>query len=457
MLRFLPRILIVSAILVFPLLADTPLKVRIDYAQFSGDRQSSLVEIYYSMTRSGLKHIAAGDELVAKYEITLTINYKDSTLKTSSWQGIDKVQDITLVNDEQTINDVYQLRLGAGTFEFALGVTDINSGKFGQAQMEAIITPKPGDNIRLSNTQLALNIVQSQEKNRFTKNGYQILPNPARVYNLKWPMLFSYSEIYPPASIEADSSIECRIQQKIIDINGNLIKKLPDRSRQIRGAGIVHIEKALVSSLTSGVYWLQIDLLDQQGQRISQNKSKFYVYRAADFVQKSGDSDRKDDDLYTIYISFEEEALDKEFTQAKYIATGEEKGLYKHIGLDGKREFLADFWIRRGKPAGESGADFRSQYLERVEYANDQYTSGGTEGWKTDRGRVVILYGVPDDIERFRSGSETKRHEIWTYNSLENGVDFIFIDVSGYGRFRLVHSTMLNEIKDYEWKVRYLR
>ena len=76
------------------------------------------------------------------------------------------------------------------------------------------------------------------------------------------------------------------------------------------------------------------------------------------------------------------------------------------------------------------------------------------EGWKSDRGRVFLMYGEPSEIERFPNQQNTKPYEIWHYNEIQGGVIFVFADLTGFSRYTLVHSTMRGEVSDQNWMAR---
>jgi hypothetical protein len=84
--------------------------------------------------------------------------------------------------------------------------------------------------------------------------------------------------------------------------------------------------------------------------------------------------------------------------------------------------------------------------------ANQRYKTYSKEGWRTDQGRVYVLYGEPDDVQRFANSSDNKPYEIWNYPQLEGGVEFVFIDINGFNEYVLVHSTKRDEIKDDSWE-----
>jgi hypothetical protein len=106
---------------------------------------------------------------------------------------------------------------------------------------------------------------------------------------------------------------------------------------------------------------------------------------------------------------------------------------------------MYEFWRRRPDSP-------REEYLKRVAYSNNNFQVMGREGYKTDRGRVYIVYGPPDDIERHPNDSNARPYEIWTYNNIQGGVIFVFVLRQIGGEYELVHSTHRNELHDENWQ-----
>jgi GWxTD domain-containing protein len=77
----------------------------------------------------------------------------------------------------------------------------------------------------------------------------------------------------------------------------------------------------------------------------------------------------------------------------------------------------------------------KTEYYRRIEYANVQF-SVVSPGWRTDRGRIYIIYGPPDDIEHHPMEIETKPYQIWHYYNTNRL--FYFVDEDGYGDYKLV-------------------
>src|SRR5258707_11254198 len=98
--------------------------------------------------------------------------------------------------------------------------------------------------------------------------------------------------------------------------------------------------------------------------------------------------------------------LDKDVA---YIITDEERKAFKKLETDDERErFIEEFWRRRDPDPDTDENEYREEYYERIAYANEHYASG-IPGWKTDRGRIWIMYGKPDETETHPSGGNYQR------------------------------------------------
>jgi GWxTD domain-containing protein len=144
-----------------------------------------------------------------------------------------------------------------------------------------------------------------------------------------------------------------------------------------------------------------------------------------------------------------------------YIITDEERAAFKHLNTDEEREqFIEQFWLRRDPTPDTAENEFKEEHYRRIAYANDHYASG-IPGWKTDRGRIYITFGPPDEIESHPSGGSYERpieegggetstypFEQWTYRYLEgmgNNIMIEFVDTSMSGEY---HMTMDPSEKD---------
>jgi len=136
-----------------------------------------------------------------------------------------------------------------------------------------------------------------------------------------------------------------------------------------------------------------------------------------------------------------------------YIITDEERTTFKKLATDDEREaFIENFWERRNPNPGSPENEFKEEYYRRIAYANEHYASG-FPGWKTDRGRIYIMYGPADEIDAHPSGGNYERpmsegggetttypFEDWRYRYIDgigNNVILEFVDPTMTGEYRL--------------------
>lgn len=145
--------------------------------------------------------------------------------------------------------------------------------------------------------------------------------------------------------------------------------------------------------------------------------------------------------------------LEKDVT---YVITDEERKAFKKLATDDERErFIEEFWRRRDPDPDTDENEFKEEYYERIAYANEHFSSG-IPGWKTDRGRIWIMYGKPDERETHPMGGSYERQsyegggntttypfELWFYRYLAgvgSGVEIEFVDPTGSGEYRIARN-----------------
>jgi GWxTD domain-containing protein len=123
-----------------------------------------------------------------------------------------------------------------------------------------------------------------------------------------------------------------------------------------------------------------------------------------------------------------------------YIIEDAERAAFERLSSDADRDkFVAQFWERRNPTLGASTNKFKEEHYRRMAYANEHFASA-VPGWKTDRGRIYIVYGPPDEIEVYpRTAQNPPGIEIWAYRHVEGGGtrSFTFLDRAGNGDYRL--------------------
>ena len=144
-----------------------------------------------------------------------------------------------------------------------------------------------------------------------------------------------------------------------------------------------------------------------------------------------------------------------------WIITDEERAAFKQLSNDEERDnFIEAFWQRRDPTPDTEENEYKEEHYQRIAYANEHFPAG-VPGWKTDRGRMYIVFGKPDEIESHPSGGSYQRpmeegggetstfpFEDWRYRYLEGiGQEVIieFVDTCMCGEY---HMTMDRSEKD---------
>jgi GWxTD domain-containing protein len=136
-----------------------------------------------------------------------------------------------------------------------------------------------------------------------------------------------------------------------------------------------------------------------------------------------------------------------------YIISSQERNAFLALRTDEETQmFEQQFWARRNPTPGSARNEFKEEHYRRIDYANQHFTVS-MPGWKTDRGRIYIQYGPPDEIEAHSSGgtyerpksqgggvTETFPFEQWRYKFIDGvGQNIIieFVDTARNGEYRM--------------------
>jgi GWxTD domain-containing protein len=124
-----------------------------------------------------------------------------------------------------------------------------------------------------------------------------------------------------------------------------------------------------------------------------------------------------------------------------YIISDQEVAQYKQLKSDDERDrFIEAFWLRRDPTPGTVENEYKEEHYRRIAYANEHFAEK-VQGWKTDRGRIYIVYGPPDRMEHPHANGTSflSREEYWHYDGRSNGEprDLTFVDTCNCGEYRL--------------------
>ncbi|NUO79735.1 GWxTD domain-containing protein [candidate division KSB1 bacterium] len=442
------------------LLAVTPIQAQmnaaLDLAAFRYEQAQIYLEAYYAVPLSNLKFVATpSGALHAQALIRFSVFKDDSLWKDDAWKMEKTVAAMADVQSGQAMVDLVRHVLAPGKYRFVLQVEDVHAPGAAQTlQQELTLTPFSIDALGLSQIELAgaIKNIPADTNNRFYKNGMEVVPKPDAMFGKEAPLLYYYVEAYNLAQTFAGGVYYTQCQ--ILDANQQPAPQVKPRVQAKKTlAASVEVGMLNVSTLPSGVFNLRFDLLDSNRTVRQSTSKRFYVYDP-EHVPPAQPVVKLDlAQLRLEYNTMSEGELDEQFACAKYFADKEENKAYKSLNTpEAKRQFLAEFWRRRDPSPNTVTNEFKLEHQRRVAYANEHLQNYTRAGWKTDRGRVYIVFGPPSDVERFPNNPLSYAYEIWHYDQIEGGVIFVFVQLQGMGEYVQVHSTKRGEPQNKEWE-----
>jgi GWxTD domain-containing protein len=157
-------------------------------------------------------------------------------------------------------------------------------------------------------------------------------------------------------------------------------------------------------------------------------------------------AERETDEGY--FAQMPPEELNQAEAPLVYVAASGELSVWSNeLSVEAKRRFLSDFWTKRDPTPGTATNERRDSFYAGIASANRMYHEGGRNsvaGWRSDRGRIYIKNGTPDQVLRRQQERRAPPYEVWSY-AKGKGLYYIFADRSGFGAYTLMYSNDLKE------------
>ena len=424
-----------------------------DFAQFGYDSASNYVEFYYSFNQGDLtiNKTDTSNFVQADLKISIIDTVSGKILVDKDWKVVNEIKDTSSANKGLIgvlgfviTHGVYRLNVTGGdavNTEHKKSITDYLN-----------VAPLWKNKVAISDLQFATRIIPDSpnKKSIFYKNTFEVIPSIINVFGEGQPVLFYYMELYNLQSLpKSDIKLESVVYNSKGKIVSTKIKTIDNKINSRVEVGTVVINKYPTDS-----YTLTEALLDSAANIGISSSKRFYVYNPS-VAQSDTNYNNNTSSLASEFNVMSEDEIDNIFNESKYIATNNEVKQYKSLEtLEGNRKFLYEFWKARDTKPETSMNEAYEDYMNRVQKCNERFSNMGREGWKSDRGRVFLLYGEPSEIERFPNQQNTKPYEVWHYNDIQGGVIFIFADLTGFSQYTLIHSTMRGELRDDNWMQR---
>lgn len=438
------------------LFSQKKISFEFDYAAFRYDSTTKYLEMYYSIQQASLAAVKSDSQYVVEALISLTFvdSASGKVVQQKDWKVKNEVRDSLELSNNINLIGVVGFSFVPGSYILTVAASDVNNPENKVSLKEKLnLRPLPNKVFSISDIQLASRIIQDSENKEsvFYKNTLEIIPVPNLLFGENQPVVYYYSELYNLKSASGDVGLHAFVY----NASGNVVftkKKTFSNKTESR----VEVSTVNISKMPTGAYTLVLVVVDSTASNKVFSSKKFFVYNPA-IADTSFKPMGNSDFMASQFAIFSIEECNLLFAKSKYLANRSEVEQFAKVSsVEGKREFLYKFWKGRDEVTETPENETFMKYFARVEQANQKYSAMKKEGWKTDRGRVFLLYGEPSEVERYPNQLDSKPYEIWQYHNLEGGVIFVFADLTGFSDYQLINSTMRGELRDDSWQRRIL-
>ena len=454
--------------LVFNTIASNGVTAYLTYATFNVPTKSPYIETYLSVIGNTIKFVKNTN---GKYQgaIDIAVDFtQNGEIKNAQKYTLNSPETIDTSKTFPNFIDQQRYTLPNGTYIMEISIADKNSMLEKPFITKIPITINfPDDKINISDIQLLESYVKSTTATLLTKSGYDLVPYVSTFYPENINKIKFYAEIYNSKKIIGEG--QKLVLNYFLESSENNVK-LNDYSafskQTVNDVNILLAEFNL-ELLPSGNYNLIVEARDKDNK--IQAVQKCFIQRK-NSQGKLSLEDLKSVNVNNTFVTYYK-SID---TLADYIrslrpisSTSEIQFAQNQIkgkNLLMMQQLFYNFWKTRNEKYPQSAW---LAYYKEVMKVNKEFGTYGLKGYDTDRGRVYLQYGPPD--QRVKSDVEPSAYpyEIWEYYSLydkslslvypdnkQSNKKFVFYNPDKVtNRYSLIHSTAKGEIYNERWEL----
>lgn len=329
----------------------------------------------------------------------------------------------------------------------------------GRASLDLTVPAFPEGGLRVSDLQFSREIEEDPAETPFRKGRYSVVPCADRVFGLLIPELRFYFELSDPAGAGSEGDVVA-VEYAVESQGGD---RVASRHEEL----VLHGEGP----------WPRVSAFD-----LSEVPAGRYEVRVAATRLSTGDRAAAGGAIDVVWSAFSwNKKLDDLLAELAPIASRDDLARVKRLSSGEREQFLAAFWRNLDPTPRTARNEALEGHYNRIRTADRMFGSTRTRGLLTDRGRIYVKFGPPDEVStgfateefiggyfwrpknefnfneegRARGGYnyKDKAYEIWTYDQRGEqigdrppvgsnvGLRFVFVDISGYGDYEMVHSS----------------
>lgn len=439
------------------------------YGTFTTTSKGPYVETYISVIGNSLIFVKNAN---GKFQgaVDISVAFKlNGEIKHAQKYSLSSPEIADTTNKEfPNFIDEQRYSIAAGSYEMEMSITDKNKPNEKPCVTTVSIKVEFADALMsMSSIQLLESFTKSVTPSILTKSGYDLMPYVANYYPENISRIKFYTEMYQAKKILGEGEkfvvsfyIESyESKEKLSGYSGF--------NKQVVSDVNILLSEFNIEALPSGNYNLVVEARDKENKIEAQQKCFFQRTNKAAALNF--------DDIKTIVVGNTFVKNYKSIDSVGYyiktlrpISSSTEiqfsENQLKGKNLELMQQYFYNFWKSRNATNPEQAW---LDYYKEVMKVNKEYTSYGQKGFDTDRGRVYLQYGAPDQLTKYYTEPSALPYEIWEYYSLvdksriltnpgnrQSNKRFVFYNPDLVtNKFELIHSEARGEINNTRWKL----
>ena len=341
----------------------------------------------------------------------------------------------------------FSFAVPGGRYSLAVSVTDSASGATRRAAVDLEALPTDA---RVSDLLLSSEIRRAggggavAGPGEIQKGSLLIAGSTRPVLTPQQAELHYYLELYPGV----DASVELRTA--VVTAAGELVTSGAPEVLTVGAAGGVAARSLSLAGLPAGEYALRLTVVFPDREVVREAAFGMAGFDTETQIAARGVAAAPLDP----FAELTEARLDSLYGPLAYLMTAEERNVYPGLSVEGKRNYLRQFWERRDPTPGTPENETMVAYYRQFAEANRRFRESGAgdrPGWQTDRGRIFLKYGEPDQILRRPNPSGTRPYEGWKY-ARPRLQKYVFYDETGLSNYILIYTDDRFETSRPDWQ-----
>jgi GWxTD domain-containing protein len=402
----------------------------------------TVVDGFARVPFSALDSLTRGPNAVATYRLVLTV--RDSAglqLVADSW--VRSVPARLLGTPRGSSLEHFTFAAKPGSYTIEVAVHDSATGRITRAQVPLTAfagRPVASDVVLATGMRAATGADTALRLGELRKGGVileaavrpLLTPNSASIgYYLEW---------YGKGLVAETVAVSVRV----LKADGSPLVTTPPQRVPFETAGGVTRSMVDLAGLPPGEYGFEVQI-----QARDTTVSRRAPFRMGGFETVALTTPPSPDK----FEAMTEAQLDTLYGPLIYLMTTDETGIYSTLTVEGKRTFLRRFWAKRDPTPGTPRNEEQESFYARIADANRRYREGGAAeipGWRTDRGRIFIKYGAPQEVMQRPQAANTLPYEAWKYTQRQL-LKFVFMDMTQFGNYALIWTDDRREPSRANW------